>query len=40
MCLRDKDTHIRALALKELNEANREDLLECKEEIKGYAIRA
>ncbi len=32
-CLRDKDTRIRALALRELNEANREDLLEFKEEI-------
>ena len=31
--LRDKDTRIRALALRELNEANREDLLEFKEEI-------
>ncbi|MBW1674223.1 MAG: HEAT repeat domain-containing protein, partial [Deltaproteobacteria bacterium] len=32
-CLRDKDTRIRALALKELNEANREDLLGFKDEI-------
>ena len=32
-CLRDKDPRIRALALKELNEANREDLLGFKEEI-------
>jgi len=32
-CLRDKDTRIRALALRELNEANREDLLGFKDEI-------
>jgi HEAT repeat protein len=32
-CLKDKDTRIRALALRELNEANREDLLGFKEEI-------
>jgi HEAT repeat protein len=32
-CLRDKDTRIRALALRELNEVNREDLLGFKEEI-------
>jgi hypothetical protein len=32
-CLRDKDTRIRALALRELNEVNREDLLGLKEEI-------
>jgi HEAT repeat protein len=32
-CLRDKDTRIRSLALKELNEANREDLLGFKDEI-------
>jgi len=32
-CLRDKDTRIRALALRELNEANREDLCGFKEEI-------
>jgi hypothetical protein len=32
-CLRDKDTRIRALALRELNEANREDLLGLKEEM-------
>ena len=31
--LRDKDTRIRALALRELNEANREDLCGLKEEI-------
>jgi len=31
--LKDKDTRIRALALRELNEANREDLLGFKEEI-------
>jgi HEAT repeat protein len=32
-CLRDKDSRIRALALKKLNEVNREDLLGFKEEI-------
>jgi HEAT repeat protein len=32
-CLRDKDTRIRALALRELNGVNREDLLGFKEEI-------
>jgi HEAT repeat protein len=32
-CLRDKDTRIRALALRELNEANKEDLLGFKDEI-------
>jgi hypothetical protein len=32
-CLRDKDFRIRALALKELNKANREDLIGFKEEI-------
>ena len=32
-CLRDKDPRIRALALRELNEANRDDLLGFKEEI-------
>ena len=32
-CLRDKDPRIRALALKKLNEVNREDLLGFKEEI-------
>jgi hypothetical protein len=32
-CLRDKDTRIRALALKELNEVNREDLLGFKEKM-------
>ena len=32
-CLKDKDTRIRALALRELNEANREDLLGFKDEI-------
>ena len=33
--LRDKDRRIRALALKELNVADREDFLEFKEEIGG-----
>lgn len=33
--LRDKDRRIRALALKELNVADREDFLEFKEEIEG-----
>lgn len=33
--LRDKDRRIRALALKELNVADREDFLEFKEEIQG-----
>lgn len=33
-CLRDKDTRIRALALRELGEAGREDLLEFRGEIK------
>ena len=32
-CLKDKNTRIRALALRELNEANREDLLGFKDEI-------
>jgi len=32
-CLKDNDTRIRALALRELNEANREDLLGFKDEI-------
>jgi len=32
-CLKDNDTRIRALALRELNEANRDDLLGFKEEI-------
>ena len=32
-CLKDKDPSIRALALRELNEVNREDLLGFKEEI-------
>jgi len=31
--LKDKNTRIRALALRELNEANREDLLGFKDEI-------
>ena len=31
--MRDKDPRIRALALRELNEANREDLLGFKDEI-------
>jgi hypothetical protein len=31
--LRDKDTRIRALALRELNEVNREDLLGLKEKM-------
>ena len=34
-CLSDKDARIRALALKELNEVRREDLLGLKEEIEG-----
>ena len=34
-CLKDKDTRIRALALRELNEANREDLLGFKDEIEA-----
>ncbi len=34
-CLRDKDPRIRALALRELNEADREDLIEFKEDIEN-----
>jgi HEAT repeat protein len=34
-CLTDKDAHIRALALKELNEVSRKDVLGLKEEIEG-----
>jgi len=34
-CLSDKDARIRAMALKELNEVSREDLLGLKEEIEG-----
>jgi len=37
-CLRDKDTRIRALALKELNEANRDDLLGFKDEIEAMTV--
>jgi HEAT repeat protein len=34
-CLKDKDPRIRALALKELNEVSRKDVLGLKEEIEG-----